>query len=56
MEQEEEQTKIEKRQRLIEAKKEELRLLREKEFIDLNKQLGGTELLKKKQDFDEELI
>ncbi len=55
-EQEEEKRKIEERQRLIEARKEELRILREKEFIDLDKQLGGTELLEKKQDFDEELI
>jgi len=66
-EQEEEKRKIEERQRLIEAKKEELRLLREKESMDLDKRLGGTELLdvgeipKKIEDseevkgFDEEL-
>ncbi len=43
----EEQRKIEERQRLIEARKEELRLLREKESNELDKILGGTELLDK---------
>jgi ribosome-binding protein aMBF1 (putative translation factor) len=49
-EQEEEKTKIEERQRLIEAKKEELRLLREKESRNLDEQLGGSELLRKKNE------
>ena len=41
----EEQEKIEERQRLIEARKEELRLMREKESNELDEILGGTELL-----------
>lgn len=51
----EEQKKIEERQRLIEAKKEELRLLKEKESKELDKYLGGTELIgrdKKRKDID----
>ncbi|MFA5174178.1 MAG: helix-turn-helix transcriptional regulator [Candidatus Pacearchaeota archaeon] len=58
----EEQKKIEERQKLIEAKKEELRALKEKESKELDKVLGGTELLgkdNKKQnveEFDDELI
>ena len=41
----EEQRKIEERQRLIEAKKEELRLLKERESKELDGVLGGVELL-----------
>lgn len=41
----EEQGKIEERQRLIEARKEELRLMREKESNELDGILGGEELL-----------
>ena len=51
-EQREEQRRIEDRQRLIEARKEELRSLKEKESKELDKMLGGTELLSKE---DEEL-
>jgi len=42
-----EQRKIEERQRLIEAKKEELRAMKEKEAKDIDKILGGSELLDK---------
>jgi len=64
----EEQEKIEERQRLIEARKEELRLMREKESNELDKILGGTELLNNQgkpkliensdivEEFEEELI
>jgi ribosome-binding protein aMBF1 (putative translation factor) len=68
-EQLEEQKKIEERQRLIEARKEELRLRREKESETIDQYLGGTELIRgdsKKpenienseniEEFDEELI
>ncbi len=62
-EKEEEKEKIEERQKLIEARKEELRLIREKESRELNDVLGGSELLEKEEDsekrwedFDEELI
>jgi len=64
-EQIEEQRKIEERNRLIEARKEELRLMREKEKDELDNVLGGTELIggnpeKEKpvpeEEFDEELI
>lgn len=44
-EQVEEQKRIEARNRLIEARKEELRLMKEKESNELDKILGGTELL-----------
>jgi len=64
----EEQKKIEERQRLIEARKEELRLIREKESNELDEILGGTELLSNQgkpkliensdivEEFEEELI
>lgn len=63
-EQKEEQERIEERQRMIEAerekkqrlieqKKEELRLRREKESGELDKVLGGRELLEKKEQEDE---
>ena len=64
----EEQEKIEERQRLIEARKEELRLMREKESNELDEILGGTELLSNQgkpkliensdivEEFEEELI
>lgn len=60
----EEQKKIEERQKLIEARREELRLKRETESRELDKVLGGSELLGRKEskniekDFneDEELI
>tara|TARA_Y100000034_G_scaffold18330_1_gene20261 strand:+ start:9937 stop:10950 length:1014 start_codon:yes stop_codon:yes gene_type:complete len=64
-EQIEEQKSIEERNRLIEARKEELRLIKEKETDDLDEVLGGTELIggnpeKEKEvdekEFDEELI
>jgi len=48
-EQLEEKRKIEERQRLIEARKEELRLKREKEARELDKVLGGMELLEKEE-------
>ena len=41
----EEQKRIEERNRLVEARKEELRLMREKESKELDKVLGGTELI-----------
>jgi len=53
-EQEEEKRKIEERQKLIEARKEELRLLREKESKDLDRYLGGSELLKKVENEEKE--
>lgn len=50
----EEQKRIEEKQRLIEAKKEELRLLKEKESNELSSFLGGVELIKKdKSEFEE---
>tara|TARA_Y100000310_G_C20661660_1_gene805136 strand:- start:1016 stop:1993 length:978 start_codon:yes stop_codon:yes gene_type:complete len=49
-EKDEEKRKIEERQKLIEAKKEELRILREKESSELDRQLGGSELLRKKNE------
>jgi hypothetical protein len=61
----EEQKKIEAREGLIEARKEELRLMREKESNELDDVLGGTELLgdskneietKEVDEFDDELI
>lgn len=64
----EEQRKIEERQRLIEARKEELRLMREKESNELDDVLGGTEMLNEQgrakliensdivEEFEEELI
>jgi ribosome-binding protein aMBF1 (putative translation factor) len=64
-EQIEEQGKIEERNRLIEARKEELRMIKEKETDELDDVLGGTELIggnpeKEKEvdekEFDEELI
>lgn len=48
----EEQKKIEERQRLIEARKEELRLLKEKQSKDIDSVLGGSEFLNKKKDND----
>lgn len=47
-----EQKRIEERERIIEARKEELRSLKERESKDLDNLLGGTELLNKN---DEEL-
>ncbi|VVB77758.1 Uncharacterised protein [uncultured archaeon] len=44
-EQREEQKRIEERQRLIEARKEELRSIKEKETKELDSILGGAELL-----------
>ena len=51
----EEQKRIEERQRLIQAKKEELRLLKERESKELDRVLGGVELLddQNKIEFDE---
>jgi ribosome-binding protein aMBF1 (putative translation factor) len=46
----EEARKIEQRQRLIEARKEELRLLKERESKDVDSRLGGLELLKNRKD------
>lgn len=45
--------KIEERQKLIEARKEEIRSLKEKQSKDIDSRLGGTELLKNKQDYPE---
>jgi ribosome-binding protein aMBF1 (putative translation factor) len=57
-EQIEEQKKIEERNRLIEARKEELKLIKEKETDDLDGVLGGTELIggnpEKEKEVDEE--
>jgi len=52
-EQIEEQKKIEARNRLIEARKEELRLIKEKESNELDKILGGTELLETGSEINE---
>lgn len=46
----EEQKKIERRQELIEARKEELRLMKEKESMGIDHLLGGRELLEKEKD------
>jgi len=61
-----EQKRIEERQRLIEARKEELRLRKEKESKNIDSVLGGSELLGKKKpndgfdksvnEFDDELV
>ena len=54
-EQIQEQRKIEDKQRLIEARKEELRAMKEKESKNIDSVLGGSELLGKKNigdDFD----
>lgn len=48
-EQKEEQRRIEERERLIEARKEELKLLKEKESKELDNMLGGSELLEKEE-------
>ncbi|MBR9704784.1 hypothetical protein GOV12_05205 [Candidatus Pacearchaeota archaeon] len=45
-----EQKKIEERERLIEAKKEELILMKEKESRDVDNYLGGSELFRKKEE------
>jgi len=52
-EQIEEQKKIETRSRLIEARKEELRLMKEKKSNELDNILGGTELLDTQEKVDE---
>lgn len=49
-EKEEEAKKIERRNRLIEARKEELRLLKEKQSKNIDSLLGGSELLKKEDE------
>lgn len=49
----EEQRKIEKRQRFIEAKKEESRLIKERQSKNIDSVLGGSELLNKKKPDDE---
>ncbi|MFA5855808.1 MAG: hypothetical protein WC867_00485 [Candidatus Pacearchaeota archaeon] len=46
-ERKEEQRRIEERERLIEARKEELRLIKEKQSKDIDSMLGGAELLGK---------
>ena len=43
----EEQRRIEDRQKLIEARREELRMIKEKDSKDIDNLLGGAELLKK---------
>ena len=55
-EKEEEKKRIVEKQKLVEARKEELRLMRERESRDLENQLGGVELLKKKEEFEDEEI
>ncbi len=45
-----EQRQIEERQSLIEARKEELRMMREKESKNIDNILGGADLLKKEED------
>jgi len=47
-----EQRKIEERQRLIEARKEELRAMKEKESKNIDNVLGGSELLGKNKNDD----
>ena len=50
-----EQTKIQKKENLIEARKEELRLLRERQSKELDNLLGGSELLGvKKEEIEKE--
>ena len=55
-EKDEEKIRISDKQKLVEARKEELRLMRERESKELEGYLGGTELLEKnkKDEFDEE--
>ncbi|MEM0465849.1 MAG: hypothetical protein QXW97_04095 [Candidatus Pacearchaeota archaeon] len=48
----EEQRKIEERNRLIEARKEELRLIKEKQSREIDSFLGGSELLSRKKSFE----
>ncbi len=65
-ERKDEQRKIEDRERLIEARKEELRQMREKESRNIDDSLGGAELLgrnkkadeftKSVEEFDDELV
>jgi transcriptional regulator with XRE-family HTH domain len=51
----EEKIKISEKQKLVEARKEELRLMRERESKELDNVLGGAELLKgKKEEFEDE--
>ena len=49
-EKEEEKMRISDKQKLVEARKEELRLMRERESKELDKVLGGAELLKRKEE------
>ena len=49
-EQKQEQKKIEAKQKIIEARKEELRMIREKESRELDNILGGSELISKKEE------
>ena len=57
-EQNEEAKRIAERERLVEARKEELRLMKEQETSELDKVLGGTELIggnpKREKEVDEE--
>jgi hypothetical protein len=48
----EEKKRIETKNKLIEARKEELRLMKEKESKDLDKILGGKEVLEEDSDFE----
>lgn len=51
-EQIEEKERIEEKRKLVEARKEELRMMKEKESKEIDKELGGSELLGKNDDFE----
>ncbi|MDD5191857.1 MAG: hypothetical protein PHH54_00295 [Candidatus Nanoarchaeia archaeon] len=57
-EKEEEKRRIAEKQKLVEARKEEMRLMREKESKELDTRLGGAELLSKdkKEEFESEEV
>lgn len=57
-EKEEEKRKIIEKQKLVEARKEEMRLMRERESKELDSYLGGAELLNKnkKEEFESEEV
>ena len=54
MKQREEQKKIEEKQKVIEARKEELRTFKERESKELDNLLGGSELLNSEENSEKE--
>jgi ribosome-binding protein aMBF1 (putative translation factor) len=55
LEKTEEKRRIQERQKLIEARKEELRMMKERQSKELDHILGGKELLEKDDSFEEDL-